>query len=130
MILTKPTLAAAGLTSLALAFNNPAGHYALNEIGMRVALTAAHQHARHVTGLHTLSFDEFKNNAGFYLMLYYNNDVEKVTEVIGRLDNAVRILCLPIEDTDSPTQDNAAFACHAVTNRNDKKMKPPKNKVA
>lgn len=131
MILKKPSLAVAGFTSLAFAFNNPAGHYALAEATTRIILADAHGYARQVTGLHNLSFTDFKKDAGFYLMLYYNNDIEKVTAMTDRLDGVANILCIPVEkDPDDGGGDNTIAPCHAVTNRNNKKFKPDKAKVA
>lgn len=121
----------AGFTTLAFAFNNPAGHYALAEVTTRVVLADAHSYARQVTGLTDLSFAEFKKDAGFYLMLYYNNDIEKVTAMTDRLDGVANILCLPVEkDPHNGDGNNTIAPCHAVTNRNDKKFKPDKAKVA
>lgn len=113
---------AAGLAGLALAFNNPAGHYALNELGVRIAFAKAHNHAQQVTGLRTLSFDEFKKDAGFYLMLYYNNDIGRVASAMELLNQGARIVCLPLKKEDGgQDRDHTIYACHAAALRNRRK---------
>jgi hypothetical protein len=104
--------AIAGVISAAVAFNSPAGHSVYHEIGLRIHFMPAWSLAEKIMG--SMSFQEFRYGAEIFLMMYHDNDADKMLADI-KLLNSVSPFCVPFEDTDND-QENLPpiMACHAV----------------
>lgn len=117
----KKSTMAVSMISLALAFNNPVGHDALYEAGLRVRFYDAWQTAREVTS-RPLTFRQFRDNAQIYLMVHHNNDSRAMLDDMKLLAQKSPF-CIPFSDDGDRQPQPPAYpvACHAAVSGDRKK---------
>lgn len=104
----------AGCVSIMVAFNNPGGHQVLYDAFVETYFTPAWIAAM-VMIKRPMSFDEFRQGAQVYQMVYHNNDSDKMVADLKLLFSQSP-LCIPFDPSDDQNdkpKNAPAMACHA-----------------
>lgn len=127
----KPSLIGAGCVSLMLAFNNPSGHQALHDATVMAYFTPSWMAAMKMVN-RPMSFDEFRQGASVFQMVYHNNDSDKMLADIKMLFSQSP-LCIPFgpsDDQDDKPTNPPVMPCHVAGLREKKKGLDHKPKVS
>lgn len=118
----RPSLMVAGCVSLMLVFNNPSGHQALHDMAVMTYFAPAWVSAMKSVERY-MPFNEFRDGAQVYQMLYHNNNVDFMIRDLKMLYSQSP-LCIPFADTgdgnDRPIND-PVMPCHVAGIRDKKK---------